>query len=210
MHTYGWLVFCAGSRPAQPLRGISRTSAILLPWLPPISEKGFPYRIRCRCRVALCQSNIPIAIEFPDNPKTNPPPSPSRRNSAKLPKTRILGAALIEECYAEWNDTRTADTAYYRPYFVPTSKNLIPPSKSGKTRRRLARPLVGRQVCRLGGRVARPGSLNKCAISWRPAVPCNCRLKQENSCRPMCLGYCLHKGKDGEGSVYVHLNSSGY
>ena len=26
-----------------------------------------------------------------------------------------------------------------RPYFVPTSKTLIPPSKSGKRRRRLAR-----------------------------------------------------------------------
>ena len=39
-----------------------------------------------------------------------------------------------------------------RPYFVLTSKILIPPSKSGKVRRRLARRLVGRQVCRLGGR----------------------------------------------------------
>ena len=39
-----------------------------------------------------------------------------------------------------------------RLYFVPTSKILIPPSKSGKTRRRLSRQLVGRQVCQLGGR----------------------------------------------------------
>ena len=35
-------------------------------------------------------------------------------------------------------------------FFVPTSRILIPPSKLGKTRRRLARRLVGRQVCRLG------------------------------------------------------------
>ena len=35
-------------------------------------------------------------------------------------------------------------------YFVPTSEILIPPFKSGKTRRRLARRLGGRQVCRLG------------------------------------------------------------
>ena len=34
---------------------------------------------------------------------------------------------------------------------MPTSKILIPPSKSGKTRCRHARRLVGRQVCRLGG-----------------------------------------------------------
>ena len=38
--------------------------------------------------------------------------------------------------------------------FVPTSKILIPPSKSGKMRRRLARQLVGRQVYGLGGGVA--------------------------------------------------------
>ena len=44
-----------------------------------------------------------------------------------------------------------------RPYFVPTSNILIPPSKSGETRRRLARPLVGRHVCRLGGPVDIPG-----------------------------------------------------
>ena len=42
-------------------------------------------------------------------------------------------------------------TPHHRLYFVPTSKNLILPSKLGKTRRRLARRLVGRQVCRLGG-----------------------------------------------------------
>ena len=42
-------------------------------------------------------------------------------------------------------------TPHKRPHFVPTSKILILPSKSGKTRRRLARRLVGRQVCRLGG-----------------------------------------------------------
>ena len=45
-------------------------------------------------------------------------------------------------------------TPHHRPYVVLTSIILIPPSKSGKTRRRLARRLVGRQVCRLGGRVA--------------------------------------------------------
>ena len=45
-------------------------------------------------------------------------------------------------------------TPHNRPYFVLTSKILIPPSKSGKTRRRLARRLVGRQACRLGGQVA--------------------------------------------------------
>ena len=44
-------------------------------------------------------------------------------------------------------------TPHHRPCFVPTSKNLIPPSKSGKTPSRLACRLVGRQVCRLGGRV---------------------------------------------------------
>ena len=38
-----------------------------------------------------------------------------------------------------------------RLYFLPTSKILILPSKSGKTRRRLARRLIDRQVCRLGG-----------------------------------------------------------
>ena len=38
-----------------------------------------------------------------------------------------------------------------RPYFVPTSKILIPPSKSGETRHRLAHRLDGCQVCRLGG-----------------------------------------------------------
>ena len=42
-------------------------------------------------------------------------------------------------------------TPHNRIYFVPTSKILIAPSKSGKTRRRLAHRLVGRQVCRLGG-----------------------------------------------------------
>ena len=42
-------------------------------------------------------------------------------------------------------------TPHNRLCFVPTSKNLIPPSKSGKTSHRLARRLVGRQVCRLGG-----------------------------------------------------------
>ena len=42
-------------------------------------------------------------------------------------------------------------TPHNRPCFVPTSKILILPSKSGKTRHRLARRLVGRQVCRLGG-----------------------------------------------------------
>ena len=41
----------------------------------------------------------------------SPPSPPSRRNSAKLPKTKILGAALIEECHAKWNDTCTANTA---------------------------------------------------------------------------------------------------
>ena len=44
-------------------------------------------------------------------------------------------------------------TPYNGSYFVTTSKILIPPSKSGKTRRRLARRLVRRQVCRLGGRI---------------------------------------------------------
>ena len=43
-------------------------------------------------------------------------------------------------------------TPHNRPYFVLTSTILIPPSKSGKTCCRLARQLVGRQVCRLGGR----------------------------------------------------------
>ena len=48
----------------------------------------------------------------------SPPPPPesargptSRRNSAKLPKTKILGAASTEECRAKWNDTCTANTA---------------------------------------------------------------------------------------------------
>ena len=41
----------------------------------------------------------------------------------------------------------TQPTPHNRPYFVPTSKLLIPPSASGKMRRRL----VGRQVCQLGG-----------------------------------------------------------
>ena len=44
-------------------------------------------------------------------------------------------------------------TPHNRLYFGPTSTILIPPSKSGKTRRRLARRLGGRQVCRLGGEV---------------------------------------------------------
>ena len=41
-------------------------------------------------------------------------------------------------------------TLHNRRFFVPTSRISIPPSKLGKTRRRLARRLVGRQVCRLG------------------------------------------------------------
>ena len=45
----------------------------------------------------------------------------------------------------------TQPTPHNRPDFVPTSKLLIPPFKSGKMRRRLARRLVGRQVCRLRG-----------------------------------------------------------
>ena len=45
-------------------------------------------------------------------------------------------------------------TLHNRPYFVPTSKILILLSKSGKTCHRLARGLVGRQVCRLGRQVA--------------------------------------------------------
>ena len=40
-----------------------------------------------------------------------PPPPPSRRNSAKLPKTNFLGAALLEECHAKWNDNYTANAA---------------------------------------------------------------------------------------------------
>ena len=44
-------------------------------------------------------------------------------------------------------------TPHERPYFVPTSKILIPPSTSDKTHRRLVRRLIGRQVCQLGGRV---------------------------------------------------------
>ena len=40
-----------------------------------------------------------------------PPPPPSRRNSANLPKTKILGAALIQDCHAKWYDTCTAGTA---------------------------------------------------------------------------------------------------
>ena len=46
--------------------------------------------------------------------------------------------------------TTTQPTPHHRLCFVLTSKNLTPPSNSGKTRRRLARRLVGRQVCRLG------------------------------------------------------------
>ena len=42
-------------------------------------------------------------------------------------------------------------TPHNRLCFVPTSKNLIRPSKSVKTSHRLARRLVGRQVCRLRG-----------------------------------------------------------
>ena len=45
-------------------------------------------------------------------------------------------------------------TPHTRLCFVPTSTMLIPPSESGKTRRRLARRLVGRQVCGLGAGVA--------------------------------------------------------
>ena len=45
---------------------------------------------------------------------------------------------------------------------MPTSTMSIPPSKSGKTRRRLARRLVGRQVCRLGGRVV--------PLHWSPST----------------------------------------
>ena len=42
-------------------------------------------------------------------------------------------------------------TPHHRPYLVPTSEILIPPSKSGDTRRQLACRLIGHQVCRLGG-----------------------------------------------------------
>ena len=49
---------------------------------------------------------------------TTPPPPPesargptSRRNSAKLPKTKISGVELIEERHAKWNDNYTANTA---------------------------------------------------------------------------------------------------
>ena len=42
-------------------------------------------------------------------------------------------------------------TPHNRPYFLPASKILILPSKSGKTRSRLARRLIGRHVCQLGG-----------------------------------------------------------
>ena len=47
--------------------------------------------------------------------KQPPPPSESttRRNSAKLPKNQVLGAALMEECHAKWNDTCTATTALF-------------------------------------------------------------------------------------------------
>ena len=41
-------------------------------------------------------------------------------------------------------------TPHNRPFFVPTSNILFPPFKSGKTH---AHRLVGRQVCRLRGRV---------------------------------------------------------
>ena len=45
--------------------------------------------------------------------------------------------------------------------FVPTSKILMPPSKSGKTRRQRARQLVGCQACRLGG----GGGCTQCVYS---------------------------------------------
>ena len=53
----------------------------------------------------------------------------------------------------------TQSTPHNRLYFVPTSKILIPPSKSGKPHRRLARRLVGRQVCQLKGRQGRGGCI---------------------------------------------------
>ena len=60
-------------------------------------------------------------IEFHFRPSTHvqmdsqpPPPAPPPPESAKfgkVTKAKILGAALIEECHAKWNDTCTANTA---------------------------------------------------------------------------------------------------
>ena len=62
-------------------------------------------------------------------------------------------------------------TPHHRLYFVPTSRILILPSKSGKTGRRLTCRLVGRQVCRLGG-----GGGLQCLVTtpsfWRPFHLC--------------------------------------
>ena len=66
-------------------------------------------------------------------------------------------------------------TPHNRLYFVPTSKILIAPSKLGKTRRRLARRLVGCQVCRLGEGVASahgsPRRLYKVEMNARTTGP---------------------------------------
>ena len=48
-------------------------------------------------------------------------------------------------------------TPHNRPYPMPTPIILISPSKSGEARRRLARRLVGRAVCRLRGAVRGAG-----------------------------------------------------
>ena len=59
-------------------------------------------------------------------------------------------------------------TPHRRPYLVPTSKILIPPSKSGKMRRRL----VGPQVCRLrGGRGGLPPKALVALGQWRGPLP---------------------------------------
>ena len=64
-----------------------------------------------------CANPPPPADNQIPRPCANPPPPPesvrgptSRRNVAKLPKTKIWGAALIE-CHAKWNDTCEATTA---------------------------------------------------------------------------------------------------
>ena len=68
-----------------------------------------------------------------------PPPPPaaesargptSRQNSAKLPKTKILGAAPIEECHATWNDICTARTALWA-LFCANLQNFEPAPQVG-------------------------------------------------------------------------------
>ena len=85
------------------------------------------------------------------NTRNPPPPPPESATSGEVPKIHKFGCSTDLRSAMQNGMITPQPTPHHRLCFVPTSTRLIPPSKSGKARRRFARRLVGRQVCRLWG-----------------------------------------------------------